>query len=227
MTRRQRPVIATVAPVRAGHWSATRRGRLKATAAIVLTVTLLTVACSDDDSTATDSMESTTSSRPTTTTTEADDGRSALEQQIEGLLRRYDDVTAEIVADPDIAGDREHPLYAELLELLVPETEMTRAVVSSLVQRGERGEYQLPVEGAQRPVERRLDGSVDRVSDNEVSFPLCTLLQYRDFDQQDRQRRILPGLVEAGTGYAMRVGGEWRLSRLETGDRTSCAEGQR
>jgi hypothetical protein len=191
-------------------------------AALVLSA----AACSDDDDSASaDRDEPTTSPRPTTTEPVASDTRaSRLTRQIEHLLDRYDEVTGQIVATPDISGNRDHRLYRELAQLLVPGTEMTQAVVNALVRRGERGEYQLPVEGQERPVDRRLDGSVDTVSDNEVSFPLCTILQYRDFDQQGRQRRILPGLAEPGRGSAKRVDGEWRLSRLETDDRAACEE---
>jgi hypothetical protein len=194
-------------------------------APVVVAALLLAVSCSDDDdSTAPEPEESTTSPRPTTTAPPDQAGESRLRRQIEELLSHYDEVTGEIVANPDISANRDHRLYRELAGLLVPDTEMTEAVVNALVQRGQRGEYQLPVDGKERPVERRLDGSVGTISDDEVSFLVCIILQYRDFDPQGVQRRVLPALAESGRGTATRINGEWRLVRLEAYGPSGCEE---
>ena len=191
---------------------------------VAVVAVLLASAClGDDSSAASEADDSTTTSRPTTT--EARRQTPSVEQEISRLLRRYDDVTAEIAADPAIAANRDDPLYDELEALLVPGTEMAQGVIDTFVQEGQRGGYQLPVEGEARPVERRLDGRVRLDSEDEASFPVCVLLQYREFDAQGRQWRILPGLVEPGVGHAVRIRGEWQLPHIEADDRAYCPGG--
>ncbi|HEX8802861.1 MAG TPA: hypothetical protein VF743_01670 [Acidimicrobiales bacterium] len=184
------------------------------------------LACSGDDDSAEPSEDRTTTP-PTTAATTGEAARpTEVQQEIEDLLHEYDEITSEITADAAVAADRDHPLYDQLRNLMQSDSDMTDAVVEALVSRGRRGISQRPYEEGELPVRRELDGTVEAVSDTEVTFPICTHLSYRLYDGQDRQTTVLPGLVEPGNGTAVLVEGEWRISRFENveDDDAACAE---
>ena len=188
-----------------------------------LSAALSTAACGDDDDAESSDSSETTAARPTTTepdTTDPDD----IESDIQELLHSYDEVLNEIVSDPEVASNPDHPLYGDLRDLMAPGSEMTDALVDVLSQRADQGVYQLPYEDGDLTSERTVDGEVEMVSDTEVRFPICTLRNYRTFTG-DQQMGFSHDRAEAGRGSAVRVSGAWRLNRLENlEEMTSCGE---
>jgi hypothetical protein len=204
------------------------RKRLTALAPVVVAALLLAVSCSDDDdSTAPEPDESTTSPRPTTTEPEADASTAdELRQEIQELLRSYDEVLAEIVADPAIASDRENPLYTELRGLIAPDSEAMEPVINAVVAAGGRGDRQVPHGQSELPVERRVEGNVQTVSDDEFRVLACAHLSYEVFDRQDEQISVVDGPVQPSQLTVVRVDGEFRIRQFEPTEENTCVEAQ-
>lgn len=226
-----RLIVATVAPVRPRRWPAVGRGRLRATTGIVLAATLLlTASCSDDDSTASDSTESTTTSRPTTTESDPEttlEDSNELEDQIQDLLRSYDEVLGEIGAQPQVASDRESPAYDDLRALLAPESPMTEPLINGLVAAGSRGERQLATGGHRFPVERIVGGRVRPVSDSEFKVIVCGQMNYGVFNGQNQQIELAEGHVESSDATIVRVDNDLRIERFEVLESERCQEAER
>jgi hypothetical protein len=198
---------------------------------LALLAALALGACGGDDDESSDPPEDTTdttSSPATTATDEEPPGTDpeAVEPYVQDLLTRYDEVTSQIVADPAIAADPNHELYAQLRELVTPDSQMIEPVVNALVHRGEQGVSQRPYNEGELPIARYVDGDVTATGPDEVTFPTCTLFDYRLFDSLDRETEYHTDIQQVGTGTAARIDGEWRISRLEGGteESTQCQE---
>lgn len=171
----------------------------------------------------------TTAARTTTTSDEEPPGTEpdAVEPYVADLLTRYDEVTAQILADPAIAGDADNPLYGDLRALLTPDSEMTDPVMRALGRRGDQGVAQEPLEGNQLPVRRTVEGDIETVSTDEVRFSTCTRYDYRLVNSAGEPIEVGVDESELGTGVAVRVDGRWTLSRLEmAGQLAKCEEGE-
>jgi protein-disulfide isomerase len=168
----------------------------------------------------------TTTATPSTTASDEEPPGTdpdAVKPYIAALLTRYDEVTSQIVADPDIAADPNHELYAELHALMDPNSEMTEAVTQALVDRGERGVSVTAFGDAERPITRTVDGDVETVSESEVSFPVCTRYDYR----METSSRIdtAENELRRSEGTAVRIDGHWVISVLEGNeDAVDCEE---
>jgi hypothetical protein len=201
------------------------RLRIRAVAAMTAACLVLAVACSgDDDSDSATPEESTTSPRPTTTAP-PEGQTSRLERQVQQLLRSYDDLIRQITADPEVASDPEDPLYDELRSLMAPNTEMSVAVVNALVAQGSRGVAQRPQEDHELPIERKVDGRIETVSDGEFKVPVCAHLNYGLFNSSGEQIELIEGRLEPADATVVASDGELLLRRIETVDeRSSCEE---
>jgi hypothetical protein len=207
-----------------------RSGRLVIIALAVLLAIVAGIvfwATRPDDDSATPRATTTTAAPSTTASDEEPPGTdpAAVEPYITALLTSYDEITSQIVADPEIAADPNHELYTQLRELLDPNSEMTDAVVQALVDRGERGVSVTPFGDAERPTTRTVDGVVESVSETEVTFPLCTRYDYR----METSSRIDTAEEEMrrSSGTAVRIDGHWVISRLEGNeDVVPCEEAQ-
>jgi hypothetical protein len=199
---------------------------------LVLAAALALGACGGDDDESSDPPEDTTdtTSSPTTTATDEEPPGTdpeAVEPYVQDLLTRYDEITGQIMRDSEAAADTENPLYADLRGLLAPDSEMADAVVQALSSRGERGISQRPYEDAEdaMPVTRSVQGAIETVSADEVSFPLCARYDYRLFDGSEQQIEMSNGRTELSQGVAVRVDGHWVLDRLEgVEDAVGCEE---
>lgn len=194
-----------------------------------LLAVLSLAACSgDDDASADTAANEATAAAPTTAASDeeppgTDPG--AVEPYIQDLLTRYDEVVSQIVADPAIAANREHELYTQLKGLISPDAPMTEPIINALVARGEQGVSQRPYDEGGMPVTRQVDGDVTSVSADEVSFPVCTLLNYKLFDSLDRETEFQTDLAQPGQGAAVRIDGRWRISQLDGVDEAeNCRE---
>ena len=211
------------------HFAAPRHRPFRLLATCVA-LTLAATSCgNDDDPPADEAEEATATTAPVERTEVPSDEEppgtepAAVEPYLDQLLTRYDEVTSQIVGDPEIAADGEHELYADLRALLDPNSEMANAIVQSLVTQGEQGIAIEPYQDAPEPAKRTVDGAVETVSESEVRFPLCTRYSYR---------LITSSRIEVGDnhdrrsqGTAVRVDGHWRISRLEgNNDLVECEE---
>jgi hypothetical protein len=209
-------------------FGAPRHRSLRVLAAATVALTLTTAACGgDDDETADESSATTATTAPATTAASDEEppgtDPEAVEPYLDALLRRYDEITSQIVADPEIAADDEHDLYTDLRAVLDPNSEMANAIVQSLVTQGEQGVAIEPFQDAPEPAQRTVDGDVETVSEAEVRFPLCTRYSYR---------LVTSGRIEVGDnhdrrsqGTAVLVDGHWLISRLEgNNDSVECEE---
>lgn len=169
----------------------------------------------------------TTAARTTTTSDEEPPGTEpdAVEPYVADLLTRYDEVTAQIVADPEIAANPNHDLYTQLRALMDPNSEMTEAVVQALVDRGELGVAVTAFGDADQPITRTVDGDLEAISADQVSFPVCTRYDYK-METSSRIDTAEAEMRRSG-GTAVRIDGLWVLSRLEGNeDAVSCEESQ-
>jgi hypothetical protein len=211
------------------HVAAPRHSPFRLLATCVA-LTLAATSCgNDDDPPADDESSAITATTATAETTSDEEppgtDPTAVEPYVEDLLTRYDEVMSQIVADPAIAADREHELYRELEALLVPDAPMTEPIVNALVARGEQGVSQRPYDDDQLPIERAVDGEIVPVNEDEVTFPMCTIFNYRLFDSLDRETEYHADVVQAGTGEAVRIDGHWLIRHLEGNDeQAGCQE---
>lgn len=150
----------------------------------------------------------------------------AVEPHIERLLESYDEITGQIVADARIRSDPDHALYGRLADVMAPGSAPATLEIEGLSVGYPDGSYQLPYVEGDLPVRRRLDGPLQTVSANQVSFPVCTRFDYRVYDGLGRQTEFSQGSDVPGRGAAQRIDGEWRISELEIDyGHMGCAEG--
>jgi hypothetical protein len=204
-----------------------RRRRIAALAAMTVASLALAVSCSgDDDSDSATPDDPTTSPRPTTTAPRAEDA-DELRDEIQTLLTSYDEVLRQIVADPRVASNREDPLYDELRTLMTPDNSTIDPVINALVAAGGRGERQVPEDGSNLPIERRIEGGVEVVGENRFKVLVCTHLNYRVFDNQDDPIAVVRDYVEPSNVLIVRIDDQLRIEQFETLDERLCGEGNR
>ena len=199
------------------------RWRLGASLGVVVVLALGVGGCGDDDDGAAGDEDTTTTTRPTTTESRPP----TIEEQVQDLLHTYDDLIRQITADPEVASDPRNPLYDQLRGLMAPNTVTTAAVVNALVSQGNRGVSQQPQGDAELPIERRVEGRVENVSQEELRVPICTHLNYGLFNSDDQQIERVDARVEPAVASIIRSDGSLRIRQFETvEDESRCQEGQ-
>jgi hypothetical protein len=148
-----------------------------------------------------------------------------VEPYVAELLVRYDEVTNQIVADPGVATDPDHPLVVEYRSLVEPGSVADGAVEVWAGNAG-RGVSIRAYDDTAPAYVTALDGEVVTVSADEVTFPTCERANYRKFDAQGRETEFVTGQFTPGTGTAVRVDGEWLLRRMDiAGNVAGCRTG--
>ena len=201
--------------------SVVRRRWCSTSAAVALAMVALVACGGDDDQSETPAPSSTTGRAPATTEATQPPGTSPVdvEPYIAELLVRFDDVTNQIVADPSVANDREHPLVAEYLSLVEPGS-LAEGAVQGWVDAAGQGISIRPYDDSAPSHVTALDGDVETVSADEVTFPTCERHHYRMYDAQGRETEFVTGQSIPGAGTAVRVDGEWRLRRIDIAEDT-------
>ena len=148
-----------------------------------------------------------------------------LHAEIEHLLAERDRVVDEIVADPAVAADPDHPLVRQLAALYEPGSTEVAAALETWAGHAEAGERTLPATEGRPAFATRLDGEIERVGDGEVRFPTCNEHSYAVLDAGDQLVELQPQVEMPGEGSAVRVDGEWRLRQLTVERTTGCREG--
>jgi hypothetical protein len=133
---------------------------------------------------------------------------------VEALLVDYDDVVNQIVGDPEVAADPDHPLVHEYLDLYEPDSDFARQLVDTWAERGAEGLATKPFDNDHPASLTRLDGEIEVVSGDEVSFPACIERRLVVVDGEGRTTQRTPFAQQRGEGVAVRVDGEWRLREL-------------
>lgn len=180
---------------------------------------LVLAACSGGGSSG-DGVRSTTSSlttsatfrEPATTTTEppATDGE-VLQPVLESLIDRHDEAVAAILTDPRVAGNRGDPVVKTYLDLFVADSEFPSVALEHWAGEGAAGRFYRP-----GPLGRMYDStvvSVDVVSDDEVTFEVCTLRSIVIVNGEGAEIGAEGGAT-GGSITAARVGGRWLLRDL-------------
>lgn len=184
---------------------------------LVAVLSLTAIACGGgDDEADTPTSDEVPDEETTITTSTQPPGTSPVdvEPYIAELLVRYDDVTGQIVADPGVANDRSHPLVVEYLELVEP-GDFADGALQRWVANAAEGVSIRPYDSESPVVATQLDGPIEAVSADEVTFPTCEHQSYRKYDAQGRETEFLTRESVPGRGTAVRVNGRWRLRRLD------------
>jgi len=137
-----------------------------------------------------------------------------VEPYVERLLVDYDDVVNQIVADPDVAADGDHPLIQQYLDLYEPDSDVAQQLVDVWAERGTEGLATRSFDGQHPASVTRLDGGIEVVSGDEVSFPACVERRLVVVDREGQTIQRTPYAEQQGEGVAVRVDGEWRLRDL-------------
>ena len=155
----------------------------------------------------------------------ATDG-ATVQPYLERLLVDYDDVVNQIVADPLVAGDSDHPLVQQYLDLYEPGSAFAGQLVDVWAQRGAEGLATRAFDDQHPASVTRLDGDIEVVSGDEVSFPACVERRLVVTDGEGRTTQRTPYAEQRAEGVAVRVEGEWRLRELQSlGGTATCRTG--
>lgn len=203
------------------------------TGTAVLTVSLLGACASgSDDDASTGSGDEVEGVPLDTTPTEppGSDG-AAVQPYVEDLLARYEATVNDILADQPAAQDPSNPAVEEYLDIFEPGSGAAEQTVAGWRANAEEGLTVEPSETGEPAIASWLDGEIEAVSDDEVTFPTCDEHHYRVYDAQGDPVEDVRLADQPGTGVAVRVDGEWRLRELEilgteteTGCRTAGTE---
>jgi hypothetical protein len=143
---------------------------------------------------------------------------------VEELLADHDRVVNEIMAEPQVAADRDHDLVQEYVRLYEPGSDFVEGALDTWVAQDEEGVSILPYDDAHPAHHTRLHGEIEVVARDEVRAPFCLAqrqITYRDGEVVEG----LPLLERQGEATVVRVEGEWRLRERQVfGDRTGCDE---
>ena len=188
-------------------------------------VLLLAAACSsgDDDDSSADGKSpaeasSTGADSETTTTAPAEPAGGEPDEvhpHIEALLERYDDVVTKILADPEVARDRDDPLVEEFLSLFETGSDFAQGSLEGWMTYADDGTTLEPIAPDDTVSETKIEGAPQTVDDDEVGFAQCTVLRYVLYADGQEQERVESRLL-AGNGGAVRVDGHWVLTEITT-----------
>lgn len=181
---------------------------------VLLLGSLVAAAACGDDGAAESGTTQPTGASTTSTGEPAGTEPGEVRPYIIGLLARYDEVTNEIVADPSVALDRDDPLIREYLDLVEPGSEAEGAI-DLWVDNAALGITIRPYSDDAPAEVTRLDGEIEPVSEDEVTFPTCVAQNYRQYDGQGRETEFATGQFVPGEMTVVRVEGEWRIRRDE------------
>jgi hypothetical protein len=195
--------------------TALRTPRLAGAAvAVVLVAAFFSGACGDDDDDADSEATPSTEDAATSTTEPAGTEAGEVRPFVVDLLATYDEVTNQIVADPSVATNRDDPLIEDYLALVEPGSDAEGAI-QTWVDNAAQGITIRPYDDGAAAFVTGLDGEIETVSEDEVTFPTCEAQNYRQYDGQGRETEFVTGQSVPGQGTAVRVEGEWRLRRID------------
>lgn len=139
----------------------------------------------------------------------------AVAPYVSELLLAYDRTVDEIVADPAVAEDPDDPLVQEFLGLFEEDSEVAGEMVEGWVERADEGLRTVPYNEDLPATESALDGELETVSEDEVTFSVCVTRRTRVLDEDGEEvGTSLPSMDYPGEGTAVRSDEGWRLKDL-------------
>jgi hypothetical protein len=139
----------------------------------------------------------------------------AIRPYVEDLLARYDAVVTDLVAEPQVARDDDHPAVVELRSLFEPDSEFVEGSLAGWQANADAGIVLLPVSDGELVTVSHLEGDPTATSEDVVVFARCveqSFVRIEDGQQTDR----VVGRVLPGEGTAVLVDGRWLLRHLST-----------
>lgn len=194
---------------------AIRPARPTVPCALVVTLALMAGACGGADGGSGGSGESGGAPAPDRLAVPLGTDPAAVAPYVDELLSSYNASVNEIAATPTLAVDAEAPAVSAFVDLFEPGSEPAAAAVDFWRNQGVVGESTRPYTPGEPAFATRLDGAVETVSDDEVTFPTCVEVAFETVNAQGQRVDVEPGASVPGEGAAVRVDGEWRLRRLD------------
>jgi hypothetical protein len=139
----------------------------------------------------------------------------AVAAYVDDLLTSYNTSVNEIAATPTLANDPATPALEAYLGLFELDSAAASQAVAFWRNQAAVGDSTRPYSPDQPAFATRLDGSVETVSEDEVTFPTCVEVGYETVNAQGQRIDVEPGASVPGEGTAVLVDGEWRLRRLD------------
>lgn len=152
------------------------------------------------------------STSSTTTTLDEATDEAAVGRALQELAVRYDEAIAQILADPRVAGEADHPAVRAYTDLFVPGSDFAADALAAWAQLGAEGQFHRPGPRGQMYESTVAEVVVDRAA-RTANFSLCSLVSLEVVDAAGRPLSGEGGLT-AATGVAELVGSEWRLREL-------------
>jgi hypothetical protein len=134
---------------------------------------------------------------------------------VEDLLTGYEDAVNAILLDQQVTLDESSPEVTAYRDLFAPDSEAVAEAMEGWQANAEAGVQYRPTDPSQPAIRSWLDGDLEVVSDDEVTFPTCDVHRMETLDGQGQVVETIEVLGLAGEGVAVRVGGRWYLRDLE------------
>jgi hypothetical protein len=134
---------------------------------------------------------------------------------IQALLDEHSAAVDEILSNPQVARDPDSPAVQRYVELYEPDSDVPDQVMEAWVEAADRGERARPSDPDQPMNILRIDGEVDVVAEDEVTFPVC---DEQRLVVEDADGNVVDDLTYEplrGEGTAVHVEGRWFLRRID------------
>ena len=139
----------------------------------------------------------------------------AVAPYIDDLLTSYNTSVNEIAAAPTLATDPAASALEAYLRLFEPDSAAASQAVAFWRNQAAVGDSTRPYRPERPAFDTRIDGPVETVSEDEVTFPTCVEIAFETVNAQGQRLDVEPGASVPGEGTAVRIDDEWVLRRLD------------
>jgi hypothetical protein len=139
----------------------------------------------------------------------------AVAPYIDDLLTSYNTSVNEIAAAPTLANDPAAPALEAYLGLFEHESAAASQAVAFWQNQAAVGDSTRRYSPDRPAFDTRIDGPVETVSEDEVTFPTCVEVAFETVNAQGQRVDVEPGASVPGEGTAVRIGDAWLLRRLD------------
>lgn len=149
----------------------------------------------------------------------------AVAPYVEDLLASYSESVNLITATPTVAATAGDATVQAYLDVFEPDSAIAAQAVAYWHDQGVIGVSTRPYDPARPAFTTTLDGPVETVGDDEVTFPTCNELAFETVNADGQRIDVEPGASVPGEGTAVRVDDGWRLRRLDRFEGTEGCRG--